>query len=447
MQHLDDQNTFVKTLIDSAPVGIFVVQEGKFKLVNPGFQQITGYSEKELLDKDSLALVIPEYREKLREDAIRQLKCEDCLPCEFPFTTKSGQIKWALKTIASTQYAGKRAILGYFMDITPRKLAEEALRRHSETLRTLLDATPESVLLLDLQGTILAGNEVAALRLGPGLDELVGSCIFDFLPPEATELKKAHLDEVFNSSSLQSFEYCQAGRHYHTRCHPILDNMGQVSGFAVLSVDITDLKKSSRKIRESQKKFKKALYGTVSALASALEKRDPYTAGHQRRVTQLACAMAREMGLPKDQIAGLKVAATLHDIGKITTPTDILSKPVKLGKHEMALVRNHARASYDILKMVDFPWPVSPIILQHHERLDGSGYPAGLKGEEILLEAKILAVADVVEAMASHRPYRPALGIEKALEEIYRFKGILYDPEVVEACIRLFSEKNFKFFE
>lgn len=451
MQHLVEQiveqNAFVRSLINNAPVGIFVVQDGKFKLVSPGFQQITGFSDKELLDKNSLILVLPEYRAKVREDAIRQLRCEDYHPYEFPFTTKDGQIRWAIQTVTSTKYAGERAILGYFMDITPRKLAMEALRRHSDTLKTLLDATPESVLLLDLQGTILAGNEVAALRLELSIEELVGSCIFNFLSSEAAALKKAHLEEVLRSSKPLSFEYSQAGRYYDTRCHPILDTKGQVSGFAILSVDITEHKDSIRKIRTNQRKFKKALYGTVSALASALEKRDSYTAGHQKRVTQLSCAISQEMKLPKDRTEGLNVAATLHDIGKITTPAEILSKPTVLTEHEMALVRDHARASYDILKKVDFTWPVSQIILQHHERLDGSGYPSGCKGEEILLEARILAVADVVEAMASHRPYRPALGIEKALEEINRHKGILYDPDVVEACIRLFSQKDFKFTE
>ena len=447
MQNLDDKHTFVKTLINRAPVGIFVVQDGKFRLVNPGFQQLTGFHQEELLHKDSFTLVVPEYREKLREDAIRQLKGESYIPYEFPFVTKSGQTKWAIETVASIQYAGKRAILGYFMDITAQKRAEEALRRSSETFRALLNATPESVLLLDPQGAVLAGNEVAAQRLGPSLNELVGSCIFDFLPPEVARQRKACLEEVFHSGRLLRFEDTQSGRSYDNHCHPIFDDTGKVAGFAILSVDITELKDSSRKLQESHEKLRKALCGTVSTLASALEMRDPYTAGHQQRVTQLACAVATEMGLQEDRIEGLQVAGTLHDIGKITIPAEILSRPAKLGEHEMGLVRNHAQASYDILREVEFPWPVAKIILQHHERLDGSGYPSGLKGGEILLEARILAVADVVEAMASHRPYRPALGIEKALEEISQNQGVLYDPEVVEACIKIFTEKNYKFNE
>jgi HD-GYP domain-containing protein (c-di-GMP phosphodiesterase class II) len=186
------------------------------------------------------------------------------------------------------------------------------------------------------------------------------------------------------------------------------------------------------------------LEGTVSALASVAEVRDPYTAGHQQRVTRLAVAIATEMGLPQEQIEGIHVAGSLHDVGKLYVPAEILSKPGRLSEVEFNLVKLHSQAGYDVLKNVEFPWPIAQIVLQHHERLDGSGYPQGLKGEDILLEAKILAVADVVEAMASHRPYRPALGIGQALDEIAQKSGILYDSKVVDACFRLFYDKEFK---
>jgi putative nucleotidyltransferase with HDIG domain len=181
------------------------------------------------------------------------------------------------------------------------------------------------------------------------------------------------------------------------------------------------------------------------AFSSAMELRDPYTAGHQRRVTELALAIAQEMGLSGEQLKGLQVASLLHDIGKgLVVPAEILSKPGQLTVWEMALIKIHPQAGYEVLKKVDFPWPVAEIVHQHHERLDGSGYPQGLKDKDILLEAKIIAVADVVEAMSSHRPYRPSLGTEKALEEIEAQKGVLYDPQVVEACLRVFA-RGFSF--
>jgi uncharacterized membrane protein len=191
--------------------------------------------------------------------------------------------------------------------------------------------------------------------------------------------------------------------------------------------------------------IRKAMSETVNAVTVIGEKRDPYTAGHQRRVTELARAIAGQMNLPQKQIEGLNVAGQLHDIGKISVPSDILNKPGRLSEGEMIVIQGHPQVSYDILKTIDFPWPVARIAYQHHERMDGSGYPQGLKGDDILLEARILSVADVVEAMASHRPYRPALGIDRALEEIAKNRGTLYDGDVVDACLKLFNENGFKF--
>jgi putative nucleotidyltransferase with HDIG domain len=179
-------------------------------------------------------------------------------------------------------------------------------------------------------------------------------------------------------------------------------------------------------------------------MVSAVEMRDPYTAGHQIRVAELARAIATEIGLPKDKIDGIRMAGSIHDIGKLSIPAEILSKPTKLTNIEFSLIKEHSRIGYEMLKNVESPWPLAQIVYQHHERMDGSGYPQGLKGDEILMEARIMAVADVVESMASHRPYRPALGIEAALEEIEKNKGILYDDATVNACLRLFRGKNYQ---
>ncbi|MBI4595403.1 MAG: HD domain-containing protein [Candidatus Tectomicrobia bacterium] len=200
-----------------------------------------------------------------------------------------------------------------------------------------------------------------------------------------------------------------------------------------------------QQLQESFAKLRKTLDGTVLALSSALERRDPYTAGHQQRVAQLACAIAKEIGLPEDRIEGLRVAGILHDIGKISVPFDILSKPGRIIKEEFNIIKIHSQVGYDILKSIEFPWEVAKFVLQHHESFDGSGYPAGLARENISLEARILKVADVVEAMASHRPYRASLGISKALEEILEKRGLHFDPAIVDACIIVFQEKGFAF--
>jgi putative nucleotidyltransferase with HDIG domain len=198
-------------------------------------------------------------------------------------------------------------------------------------------------------------------------------------------------------------------------------------------------------IKLKHSELEKAIAGVIHAVSLVVETRDPYTAGHQRRVAELARAIAREMGLPEWQIMGIHISGLLHDVGKVAVPTEILSKPGKINQYEFSIIKNHPQVGYEILRRIDFPWPVTKAVLQHHERLNGSGYPQGLAGEDIILEAKILGVADVVEAMSSHRPYRPALGLERALQEISQASGILYDSEVVDACLRLLKKNKLEF--
>jgi putative two-component system response regulator len=213
-----------------------------------------------------------------------------------------------------------------------------------------------------------------------------------------------------------------------------------------LTIDIGLHKhRMERKLRETEERLRKTLEDTIRALASAVELRDPYTAGHQRRVSDLSCAIASELGLSSDQIDGLRLAGLVHDVGKIRVPAEILSWPNQLSELDYNLIKAHPQAGYDIMKTISFPYPVARIVLQHHERIDGSGYPSGLKRDQILIEARILAVADVVEAIASHRPYRAALGITHALDEISNKSDILFDPDPVEVCLTLFKEKRFRF--
>lgn len=212
-----------------------------------------------------------------------------------------------------------------------------------------------------------------------------------------------------------------------------------------LKQDIVRRENAEAEAQSTLAKLRSAMGGVVQAMALTVERRDPYTAGHQRRVSDLARGVAAEMGLPSHQIDGIRMAGLIHDLGKICVPAEILSKPGQLTEVEHTLIKDHPQVGYEILKGIEFPWPVAQIVLQHHERIDGSGYPAGLVGDEIIIEAKTLAVADVVEAMASHRPYRPTLGRDMALEEISKNRGVKYDPYVVDACVKLLTEKGFKF--
>jgi len=201
--------------------------------------------------------------------------------------------------------------------------------------------------------------------------------------------------------------------------------------------------KRTDELGDMLKKLQKAMDGIIQAMAATVEMRDPYTAGHQRRVSDLSGAIAEEMGLSEDQIYGIKMTGDIHDLGKISVPAEILSKPTRLTDIEFSLIKTHPEVGYEILKDIEFPWPVAEIVVQHHEKVDGSGYPRGLSGDGISREARIMTVADVVEAMASHRPYRPALGIDAALDEVKKNRGVLYDPDAVDACLKIFKEKRY----
>jgi len=228
--------------------------------------------------------------------------------------------------------------------------------------------------------------------------------------------------------------------------HPIKDKEDEFfHSVTDVLAGIIEQRRTDDKLNQTVSTLRTTLGGTIHAMALAVETRDPYTAGHQRRVSNLARAIATEMGLSQDQIEATRIAGIVHDLGKISVPAEILSKPGEISMIEHMLINTHPQRGFEILDSISFPWPIAQIVLQHHERLDGSGYPAGLKKDNILMEAKVLAVADVVEAMASHRPYRPSRGIQLAMEEITENRGILYDPRVVDACLKLFLNKGFTF--
>ena len=263
---------------------------------------------------------------------------------------------------------------------------------------------------------------------------------------EFMELEKTEHREINISPTLQLEMMRKDGTTVWTevKFSVIRDENQQPVGILGVTRDITERKQAEMELQKTLESLRKAVGTTIGVLVSALEIRDPYTAGHQKRVADLARAIATEMGLSHDKIEGIRMAGSIHDIGKLSIPAEILTKPTKLTKIEFSLIKEHPQSGYEMLKDVESPWPLAEIVYQHHERMDGSGYPGNLKGDEILMDARIMAVADVVEAMASHRPYRPALGIDAALEEIQKNKGILYDADVADACLRLFREKGYQ---
>jgi PAS domain S-box-containing protein len=333
-----------------------------------------------------------------------------------------------------------------------RQRAEKALRESERKLKTLFEILPVGISILDAERKIVYGNPALATILGiPGEDLSRGNYTRrTYLRPDGTPMPAEEFASTRALKERRTVHDVETGVVKEDDT-VIWTNVSAVPvtfpdwKVVIVTSDITERRQAQEKLKETLGKLQLSLRGIIQVTSRIVETRDSYTAGHQRRVTALSRAIALEMGLTEDRVEGLCLAGDIHDLGKISVPAEILSKPTRLTEFEFRLIQNHPRVAYDILKEINFPWPIAEIILQHHERMDGSGYPQGLRGTDILPEARILAVADVVEAIASHRPYRPALGIEAGLEELEQKKGILYDPHVVKACLTLFREKGFAF--
>jgi PAS domain S-box-containing protein/putative nucleotidyltransferase with HDIG domain len=344
-----------------------------------------------------------------------------------------------------------KAITDVMAGIIERKRAEENIRKSEEKFHSIVENATEGIYQATAAGHYLIMNKAFVNMLGYSSKEECIETITDIAhqiyvhPEKRMELIKI-VDEHGVARGFETEFYKKDGSRFWVSINmqSVRDDRGQLLYYQGICEDITLKKRMEEERQQGVDRLRKALGGTIRAIALMVETRDPYTAGHQRRVADLARTIATEMGLESDRIEGLRIAGMIHDIGKIAVPAEILSKPTKLTEIEFSLIKNHVQAGYDILKDIEFPWPVARIVHEHHEKIDGSGYPCNLSGQETLIESKILTIADVVEAMASHRPYRPGLGLDVALDEIAKNKGIRYDPDVVDVCLKLFNEKGYK---
>ena len=315
-------------------------------------------------------------------------------------------------------------------EVESRRETEKALQTSEINFRSMIYANADGILILDENAIVKFMNPAAETIFGTKAEHFVGQTFEHLISPE----KPTELDITIGDGSSMVAEMRVMQTEWNGK-----------KAFLASLRDITKRKGMQQQLQLSLDHIKKVMDGTIRAMALAVEMRDPYTSGHQHRVAELAQAIAEEIKLPAGDVEGVYMAASIHDIGKISLPAEILSKPVQLTDIERKMIQAHSKVGYDILKGIDFSWPIAQTLLQHHERMDGSGYPHGLGGDEILIEARIVGVSDVVETMASHRPYRPSIGLDKALEEVFNNRGKLYDEEVVNACLTLFNEKNFEF--
>jgi PAS domain S-box-containing protein len=426
--------------------------------ISPSVEKMTGYSlgelQKTALDKVLSSASFQEAMNIYMEE-IPRAKADPAYSMnklvELELIDKNKQSFWVecVFSFIRDEKGIPLSILGEGRDITERKQMEYSLRKSEENFRHSLDDSPLGVRIVSSDGeTIYANKAILDIYGYDGIDELQNTPLHKRYTPESyTDFKVRQEKRARGESGPSEYEINIVRkdgeiRNINTLRKEIFWNGKKQS--QVIYQDTTERRKAEKKLKETLETLRRSIKTTIQVLGIASEARDPYTAGHQRRVADLARAIATEMKLPQDVIEGIRMAGAIHDIGKISIPSEILCKPTVLTDLEFSLVKSHCQYSYEIIKEVESPWPLAEIVYQHHERIDGSGYPQKLKSENILIEARILAVADVVEAMTSYRPYRPSLGIEIALAEIENNADVLYDHDVANACIKLFREKGFK---
>ncbi|MCG8640780.1 MAG: PAS domain S-box protein, partial [Desulfobacterales bacterium] len=568
MEHDMDREQ-IEIYFTNSPIGTYVVQNKKFCFANKKFQEIFGYTEKQLFTKSPIDLVVEEDKASLRKNAIDMLKSRRTKPYEFKINTRTGQTRWIVESVASMIYEGHPAVMGHFMDVTETRQIEKALKISEQKYRSIFELAREGILITDYKdGRILDANMEFQRQTGYPINRLKNKKVWELQPPEfqkearqsffrfkenrggliswklcqnqngkmlPVEILAQHMvmenrdviicmvrdtserEAMIRALTLASEEwrksfdalddavmlispdfriqranmatsrllntditqligmqchrlvhgadhppehcphlkaqktgiYCETeqsephlGRILHFCASPIKDDKGCITHTVEVISDRTKHRQNEKKSLRLSQDLADSFNGITEALSGLVESRDPYTAGHSKHVAKLALETGKVMGLNKEDLEGLRVCALLHDIGKATIPAGILSKPGKLSQHEWGFIQEHPTTAYETLRRIPFPWPVADVVHQHHERLDGSGYPLGLKSDQIHPWARIIAVADIFDAMTSHRPYRPGLPLREAVEELSSGLDVKFDPQAVAAINHVMTLEN-----
>jgi PAS domain S-box-containing protein len=457
---LEKSEDLFRSYLEYAPDGVYMSDvKGNFLYGNRKCEEIIGYRREELIGKNILELNI--LTEKSLNKAVQLLQAnmegKPAGPDEIELISKEGSLIPVEISTSVVQRMGQGIVIAFVRDITERRQAEDALKENENKYRLLADNVDDVIFVLDMNLNYTYVSPSVKILGGYEPEEVMKLKASETLTPSSWDLAVRTLSEIMeleksghgenNKSQMLQLEINRKdGTTLWTEMTLsfVRDENQRPVGIIGVAREITGRKQAEAKIQQTLESLRKAVGTTIQVMVSVVEMRDPYTAGHQIRSADLARAIAEEMGLPQEKIDGIRMAGSIHDIGKLSIPAEILSKPTKLTDIEFSLIKEHSRSGYEMLKDVESPWPLAEIVYQHHERMDGSGYPRNLKGDEIIMEARIMAVADIVEAMASHRPYRPTLGIEAALEEIEKNKGVLYDNAVADACLKLFREKGYQ---
>jgi PAS domain S-box-containing protein len=425
--------------------------------VSPNIVRLLGYTVDEAISRrmddvftgDSYKKAMHVLSEELKRDTVNGVDKARSRALELDLIHKDGsmvpvEIKYSF--IRDGQGI-PREILAVVRNISERKQAEEQVLYEKSFLSDVLDCLPGIFYILDENANLVRWNKNEENVIGYSRKELHNMNAMLTIAEEDRALVAERLGEAFREghSSVIANAITKNGVRKPFYLTGTKISKGGRNMLVGMGIDMSEQRQSEEQLKKSLEEVKESMEGAIAAIAMITEMRDPYTAGHQRRVAVLASSIAQDMGLSEEQVSIINMAGTLHDVGKSAIPMEILCKPVALDPMEFDIIKMHPRVGHDVLKLLKLPDAICPCVLQHHERMNGSGYPKGLAGDSIMMEARILAVADVVEAMSSDRPYRPSLGVGKALEEIVRNKEILYDARVADTCLMLFNEKGFKF--
>ena len=435
--------------LEDSPMGVRIVTKGGETIyANREILNMYGYDSIEELK--STPHEVRYTKESFAEREIRKEKRKrgEFVPSNYEISIirKNGEIRNLEVFRKQVLWNGEVQFQALYNDITKRKQAEKNMRESEERYRLVVENAHE-IILITQDKKIVFANKAAEDIIGYSFEILSSGEFTKFIHPDDVDMVvNNHIKRLRGEDvpSTYAFKIIRGdGTVIWVEMNVTVIEWKKKPATLIFLKDITEHKMLDEERNESFKRIKNTLDATVNAIAMIVETRDPYTTGHQMRVSILAQAIAAEMGLNSDEKDFIGTAAIIHDIGKLSIPSEILTKPTKLTSLEYDLIKTHSQSGYNILKDINFPWPVATVILQHHERMNGSGYPQNLEGEKILIESRILAVADVVEAISSHRPYRASLGINFALDEITNNRGTLFDEAVVDACLRLFRDKHF----
>ncbi len=457
------ENQLIKlsAAIQQSPAIVLLTDSaGNIEFVNPMFSEVTGYSSEEVMGKNPRLLKSGLTPKSIYDDLWKTILSGGIWRGEFRNRKKNRELYWESEVI-SALFDSKGVITNFVAvkeDITERKKEEQLIEEGRVKLEVALESMSDAVFISDAKGNFIHFNDAFATfhrfrnreECAKTFDEYptfleVYLITGELVPVEQWAVPRALGGETGTGVEFRLLRKDSGQTWFGSYNYaPIRNQDGRIVGSVVTGRDISGQKAAEQKIKGYVKQLETAMQSTLQAVANVVEAHDPYTAGHERRVGIISADIAREMGWSEEKCHSLQLIGLVHDIGKMSIPAEILSKPGRLSTIEFELIKTHAENGYQILKEVEFPLPIAEIIREHHERMDGSGYPKGLKGEEILLESRILAVADVLEAIASHRPYRPSLGTEEALNDIESQRGSLFDTKVVDAMLHLFREKGYQ---